>query len=70
MPKWVYPLAFAFVLYYIFTDGGAAGEMGRGFAGFLGNGLDALGEFFAGLTGGGEVSVDQPSTQPPTTLVP
>lgn len=80
MPKWVYPLAFAFVIYYIFNDGLAAGQMGRGFAGFIGNALDALGEFFSALTSGGDAPAEPPAApnttvtlppiEPTTTLVP
>lgn len=32
MPKWVYPLAFAFLLYVIYSDAGNAGQMANGFA--------------------------------------
>ena len=49
MPKWVYPLAFAFLLYVIFTDAGSAGQLANGFAGFLGQILGAVGDFLTGL---------------------
>lgn len=70
MPKWVYPLAFAFVLFYIYNDATAAGFAGRGFVDFLGTVLDALGEFVEAFSDAGEtpngVDPQAPSTVPTT----
>ena len=49
MPKWVYPLAFLFVLFLIYTEPGGAGEVASNFAEFLVNMLGSIGEFLTGL---------------------
>ncbi|MGH1492602.1 MAG: hypothetical protein ACRBK7_24960 [Acidimicrobiales bacterium] len=65
MPKWMYPLAFAFVLFLIYSDATAAGEMAGNFAGFVVDLLGALGQFLTGLfEGAGEAgsTIDTPAT--------
>jgi len=52
MPKWVYPLAFVFLLFVIYTDPTGAGAMAHAFADFVGRLISALGQFFSGLFGG------------------
>ncbi len=52
MPKWVYPTAFVFLLFLIFTQPATAGIVAGEFAGFIGEMLRALGEFLSGLFGG------------------
>lgn len=52
MPKWVYPTAFVFLLFLIFTEPTTAGSIAGEFAAFLAEMLGALGEFLAGLFGG------------------
>ena len=49
MPKWVYPLAFVFLLFVIYNDPTGAGNMAHAFADFVGRLVSALGEFFSGL---------------------
>ncbi len=49
MPKWVYPLAFVFLLFVIYNDPTGAGSMAAAFADFVGRLISALGEFFSGL---------------------
>jgi hypothetical protein len=49
MPKWVYPLAFLFVLFLIYTEPGNAGQLASGFANFLVTLLGSIGEFLTGL---------------------
>ena len=51
MPKWVYPLAFVFLLFVIYNDPTGAGTMANAFADFVGRLVSALGEFFSGLFG-------------------
>ncbi len=51
MPKWVYPLAFVFLLFVIYNDPTGAGNMAHAFADFVGRLISALGEFFSGLFG-------------------
>lgn len=68
MPKWVYPLAFAFLLYVIYSDAGNAGQMANGFAGFLGNLLGAVGDFLTGLFEGPSPTSDGLSTDGSVTL--
>lgn len=58
MPKWVYPLAFVFLLYLIYNDAGTAGQMAHGFAGLVGDIFGALGEFLTGLFEGGAATPD------------
>jgi hypothetical protein len=52
MPKWVYPLAFVFLIFVIYNDPVGAGSMAHAFADFVGRLISALGEFFSGLFGG------------------
>ncbi len=52
MPKWVFPLAFIFLLFVIYTDPAGAGSMAHAFADFVGRLISALGQFFSGLFGG------------------
>ncbi len=52
MPKWVYPTAFVFLLFLIFTQPATAGAVAGDFAGFVGDMLQALGQFLSGLFGG------------------
>lgn len=54
MPKWVYPLAFVFLLYVVFNDGSGAGQDANDFAGFLGEMLSAIGDFLTGMFEGNE----------------
>lgn len=75
MPKWVYPLSFAFVLFLIFRNGEGAGDSAGEFAGFIVDMLSAVGEFLTGLfEGAGEAStsdnsfVDNMSDDPPQPL--
>lgn len=58
MPKWVYPTAFVFLLFLIFTRPDTAGSAAGDFASFIGEMLRALGEFLSGLFGG----VDRPQS--------
>lgn len=51
MPKWVYPLAFVFLIFVIYNDPAGAGTMAAAFADFVGRLVSALGEFFSGLFG-------------------
>ena len=51
MPKWVYPLAFVFLLFFIFNDSAGAGDQANAFAGFVGRFLSAIGDFLNGLFG-------------------
>ncbi len=51
MPKWVYPLAFVFLIFVIYNDPTGAGTMAHAFADFVGRLISALGEFFSGLFG-------------------
>ena len=51
MPKWVYPLAFVFLIFVIYNDPTGAGSMAHAFADFVGRLISALGEFFSGLFG-------------------
>ena len=76
MPKWVYPLAFAFVIFLIFQDGTAAGDTAGDFAGFIVDLLGAIGEFLTGLfEGAGEASnsantpTQSPSPSPTTSIL-
>jgi hypothetical protein len=65
MPKWVYPLAFAFVLFLIFRDGTAAGDSAGDFAGFIVELLGAIGEFLTGLfEGAGEAGASTSQGDP------
>lgn len=49
VPKWMYPLAFAFVIFLIYSDATAAGSMAGRFAQFIVDLLSAIGEFLTGL---------------------
>jgi len=49
MPRWVYLLAFLFVLFLIYTEPAGAGEVASGFANFLVTLLGSIGEFLTGL---------------------
>jgi hypothetical protein len=49
MPKWVYPLAFAFVLFLIYNDPSGSGDTAGNFAGFIVELLGAVGQFLTGL---------------------
>jgi hypothetical protein len=51
MPKWVYPLAFVFLIFLIYTDPTGAGQIANAFIEFLSTLLSALGEFLSGLFG-------------------
>lgn len=67
MPKWVYPLAFAFVIFLIFNDASGAGDMAGRFAGFIVDLLGAIGEFLTGLfEGAGGNTGNTANTTPPT----
>ena len=66
MPKWVYPLAFVFLLFVIYNDPAGAGTMAAAFADFVGRLISALGEFFSGLFGGNEANVTNTSGASPT----
>jgi len=52
MLRWVYPLAFLFLIFLIFTDPTGAGNIAAAFVAFVGELFSALGEFLAGLFGG------------------
>ncbi len=70
MPKWVYPLAFAFVLFLIYSDATSAGETAGNFAGFIVDLLSAVGEFLTGLfEGAGEAGSSSVNTNTGTTAV-
>lgn len=72
MPKWVYPLGFAFLLFYIYNDATGAGIAGRGFVNFLSTLLDAVGDFVSAFSSAGDqpAAVDpQAPTVVPTTTV-
>ncbi|MGI9597290.1 MAG: hypothetical protein ACR2QK_14095 [Acidimicrobiales bacterium] len=73
IPKWMYPLAFAFVIFLIWSDATAAGETAGDFAGFIVDLLGAIGQFLTGLfEGAGEAgsSIDSGTPNPsPTTIV-
>lgn len=49
MPKWVYPLAFLFVLFLIYNDPSGSGDTAGNFAGFIVDLLGAVGQFLTGL---------------------
>lgn len=49
MPKWVYPLAFLFVLFLIYNEPTSAGETASNFASFVVQLLGSVGEFLTGL---------------------
>ena len=67
MPRWVYPLAFVFLLFVIYNDPTGAGSMAHAFADFVGRLISALGEFFSGLFGGGDqASYTDPGAISPT----
>ncbi len=51
MPKWVYPLAFVFLIFLIYTDPTGAGLIANAFVDFVSTLLRALGEFLSGLFG-------------------
>jgi len=68
MPKWVFPLAFAFLLYVVYSDAGSAGQMANGFAGFLGEILGAVGDFLTGLFEGPAPGSDNLSSNGSVTL--
>ncbi len=62
MPKWVYPLAFAFVIFLIYSDGTAAGVVAGNFANFVVELLSSIGQFLTGLfEGAGEATSNSPS---------
>jgi len=65
MPKWVYPLAFAFVLFLIYNDPSGSGDTAGNFAGFIVELLGAVGQFLTGLfegTSDGAGAIPTPST--------
>lgn len=69
MPKWLYPLAFAFVLFLIYSDATGAGNTAGEFAGFIVDMLSAVGEFLTGLfEGAGEAGNAVDSGGPTTTV--
>lgn len=51
IPRWVYVLAFVFLIFVIYNDPAGAGSMAHAFADFVGRLVSALGEFFSGLFG-------------------
>lgn len=51
MPKWVYPLAFVFLIFLIYNDPTGAGQMANSFTHFVSQLLSAVGEFLSGLFG-------------------
>lgn len=51
MPRWVYPLAFVFLIFLIYTDPAGAGQIAGAFVEFVSTLLSALGEFLSGLFG-------------------
>jgi hypothetical protein len=70
MPKWLYPLAFAFVLFLIYSDASGAGETAGNFAGFIVDMLSAVGQFLTGLfEGAGEAGASSGSGTTATTVV-
>lgn len=74
VPKWMYPLAFAFVIFLIYSDATAAGTMAGNFAGFIVDLLSAVGEFLTGLfEGAGEagsrIDSNSPSVQTTVTTL-
>ena len=70
MPKWVYPLAFVFLLFVIYNDPAGAGSMAHAFADFVGRLISALGQFFSGLFGGAAGSTTSTSGADPTLSIP
>ncbi len=64
MPKWLYPLAFLFVLFLIFTDPDGSGNVAGQFGSFIVSFLGAVGEFLTGLLDGasdGAGAIETPS---------
>ena len=51
MPKWVYPLAFLFVLFLIYSDPAGSEDTAGNFAGFIVELLGDVGEFLTSLFG-------------------
>jgi len=70
MPKWVYPLAFVFLLFVIYNDPAGAGSMANAFVDFVGRLISALGEFFSGLFGGAADSTSNSSGANPSLNTP
>jgi len=70
MPKWVYPLAFVFLLFVIYNDPAGAGSMANAFVDFVGRLISALGEFFSGLFGGATDSTTSTSGANPSLNAP
>ncbi len=52
MPRWVYALAFLFVLFLIYSQPSSAGQAASGFADFAGSALSSIGEFMDGAFSG------------------
>lgn len=69
MPKWVYPLAFLFVLFLIYTDPSRAGDTAGNFATFVVDLLGSVGEFLTGLFEGAS-DAGGTVTTPPTSVDP
>lgn len=65
MPKWVYPLAFAFVIFLIYSDGTAAGDAAGAFAQFVVRLLGSIGEFLTGLFAGAGSGGSSVGSNPP-----
>ncbi len=68
MPKWVYPLAFAFVLFLIYNDPSGSGDTAGNFAGFIVELLGAVGQFLTGLFEGTNEGAGAVVTSTSTTL--
>jgi len=66
MPKWVYPLAFLFVLFLIFTEPNGAGAAASAFASFLVQLLGSIGEFLTGLFEGASEGGSNVTSTPTT----
>ncbi|MGB5757970.1 MAG: hypothetical protein WBM50_13720 [Acidimicrobiales bacterium] len=65
MPKWVYPLAFAFVIFLIYSDGAAAGDTAGNFASFIVQLLSSIGQFLTGLFEGAGSAGSSVGSNPP-----
>lgn len=68
MPKWVYPLAFLFVLFLIYNEPTSAGETASNFAGFIVQMLGSVGEFLTGLFEGASDGGTNVSSTPTTAV--
>ncbi len=73
MPKWVYPLAFLFVLFLIFTEPTGASNAASGFADFAVTLLGSVGEFLTGLfegaSDGSRNGAFEPNAGPTSTVL-